>query len=38
MFNAFKYVVQGKRGVWIKVPIELVNLVEAAVKVICLFV
>ncbi|KAJ9186178.1 hypothetical protein P3X46_005710 [Hevea brasiliensis] len=23
---------QGKRGVWIKVPIELVNLVEAAVK------
>lgn len=26
--------VQGKRGVWIKVPIELVNLVEAAVKVI----
>lgn len=26
-------VLQGKRGVWIKVPIELVNLVEPAVKV-----
>lgn len=25
--------VQGKRGVWIKLPIELVSLVEPAVKV-----
>lgn len=27
---------QGKKGVWIKLPIELVNLVEAAVTVIVL--
>jgi len=33
MFNALEHVLQGKRGVWIKVPIQLVNLVEAAVKV-----
>ena len=26
-------VFQGKKGVWIKLPIELVNLVEPAVKV-----
>lgn len=25
--------VQGKKGVWIKMPIELVSLVESAVKV-----
>lgn len=25
---------QGKRGVWIKLPIQLVNLVETAVKVV----
>lgn len=25
---------QGKKGVWIKLPIELVNLVETAVKVV----
>lgn len=29
----WQWVLQGKRGVWIKMPIELVNLVEAAVKV-----
>jgi hypothetical protein len=28
-----EYNLQGKRGVWIKLPIEQVNLVEAAVKV-----
>lgn len=28
---------QGKRGVWIKLPIEFVNLVEATVQVIFLF-
>lgn len=28
------YILQGKKGVWIKLPIELVNLVETAVKVI----
>lgn len=27
--------VQGKRGVWIKIPIELVSLVDPAVKVCC---
>lgn len=31
------YILQGKKGVWIKVPIELVNLVETAVKVISLY-
>lgn len=31
------YLVQGKRGVWIKIPIELVSLVDPAVKVCCVF-
>lgn len=34
LFNHFH--IQGKKGVWIKLPIELVNLVETAVKVITL--
>lgn len=31
------YIFQGKKGVWIKLPIELANLVETAVKVISLY-
>lgn len=33
-----EYTLQGKRGVWIKVPIGLAYLVEIAVKVISTFV
>lgn len=33
LFMTCNHVLQGKKGIWIKVPIKLVNLVEPAVKV-----